>query len=66
MTVITSAASGLAAIPWILVWSWRSKDDLRSSTVRFGFDFDEGDNVDDDDVLVSSSIEDDVDVRKSP
>ncbi len=51
-------------MPWILVWSWRSKDVRRSSTVRFGFD--------DDAASFSSSVgvsvedDDEVEVRKSP
>ena len=65
MTVMTSAASGLAAIPWILVWSWRSKDDRRSCTVRLGLDL----VVDDfsSSSMAVAALEDvDVDVRKSP
>lgn len=67
MTVMTSAASGRAAIPWILVWSCISKDDRRSSTVTTAlFDFVVVDVVDEDGSSDEEGVAEDVEVRKSP
>jgi len=65
MTVMTSAASGRAAIPWILVWSCISKDDRRSSTVTTAL-FDVVVVVVVDGSSDEEGVAEDVEVRKSP